>query len=129
MKAIIALFAVCVLALTGCTKEEVKGKVCEAGKTAATIVSAQVAVELSCQNEGAIRAAIEQKLVEAKVCEKPAEGAISTMGVVGEALCTPVITGLFAGGVSQIPAEWGCTGGKLADEAKAKLIALCSKAF
>lgn len=128
------LFSFCFL---GCTKEEVKDKLCDTGKTAASIVAAQVSVELSCQNVDAIKTDIENKLISLKICEaaaakteaSAAKGLVSTQSVVAEALCTPVIEGLFAGGVSQLPSAWGCTGGPLAAEAKAKLIAACSKAF
>lgn len=111
------------LGLSACTKKEVKDKLCDAGKTAATIVAAQAAVELECSNVAAIKADLEKKLVDLKVCEAKTES------VLGEALCRPVIEGLFLGAVGTLPAEWGCTGGELAATAKAKLIAACAKAF
>lgn len=123
--------------IAGCTKEEVKSKICSAGKTAATIVAHQVSQDLACTNTDAIKASIEERLISLKICqaaeEKLAEGAkqglISAKSAIGDALCAPVIEGLFAGGLTQLPQEWGCTGGTLAAEAKAKLIAECSKAF
>lgn len=118
----------------GCTKEEVKDKLCDTGKTAATIVAAQVSTELACSNVAAVKASIEEKLISLKICEavKPGENGANLLGAksaIGEALCTPVIEGLFAGGLTQLPKDWGCTGGELAADAKAKLIAACSKAF
>lgn len=124
-----ALVLFCLFFITGCTKDEVKGKLCEAGKTAATVVATQLSVELSCSNMEAIKADMEEKLVKANICEKPEEGTVAIKSAVGDAICAPVIEGFFSGAVTQLPAEWGCTGGPLADEAKAKLIAACSKAF
>lgn len=112
-----------VLGLSACTKQEAKDKLCDAGKTVATVLAAQAAVELECTNTAAIKASIEKKLIDLKVCEAKADS------VVGDILCGPVIEGLFIGAIEQLPAEWGCTGGPLAAEAKAKLIAACAKAF
>lgn len=120
--------------LVGCTKEEVKDKLCDAGKTAAGIVAAQVSVELDCKNVDAVRADIEKKLLESKICEKkaePVEGAqlMKAASVVGDAICTPVVDGLLAGLLTQVPAAWECSGGKVAEDVRLKLIASCSKAF
>ena len=121
-----------VLGLMACTKEEVKEKACDASKLAASVVAIQASTELSCKNVDAIKATLEAKLIEAKVCElpaaTPAQGIVA-QSTVGETLCAPLVEGLFAGGISQLPKEWECTGGTLALEAKAKLIAACVKAI
>lgn len=110
--------------LSGCTKEQVKDKLCDAGKAAATVLAPMAATELKCSNTDAIKASIEKKLVDLKVCDAKVQSPL------GEALCAPVINGLFLGAVSQLPSEWGCTGdGPMAEEAKAKLIAACAKAL
>jgi hypothetical protein len=126
------LTAIVVTGLLGCTKEEVKEKACDTAKMASTIVAAQVSAELACKNLAAVKQTIEDKLVEIKVCEAvvPAQnGAMGAKSLLGEALCAPVIEGIFKGGISQLPKEWECSGGKLADEAKAKLVSACAKAF
>ena len=134
MKLIVAVLMSFTLVLaSGCTKEDAKENakavVCETGKAAATIVSVQIAAELSCSNAAAIKATIEEKLMSLKVCEKPEENAIAAKSVVGNLVCGTVVEGLFVGGMSQLPTEWGCTGGPLVAEAKAKMIEACQKAL
>lgn len=131
MRNLLVIFAL-VFAVVGCTKEEAKVVLCETGKTAASLLSAQVAVQLECKNIDAIKADIEKKLVDLKVCEAPAPaptGALSTKSVIGDALCKPVVEGLIAGLLTQVPAAWECTGGKLTDDAKLKLFEACAKAL
>ena len=121
MKQIFVLFASLLLA-TGCTKQDVQEKVCDAGKAAAAVVASQIANELGCSNVSSIRADLEAKLVDAKMCE-----AKSAIGAA--AICTPVIEGIIAGATTQLPPSWGCSGGPLAADLKDKLIAACSKIF
>lgn len=137
MKLIItALFAVFTLVLApGCTKQEVKEGakqlLCDSGKAAATVVAVQITAELSCSNIAAIKASIEEKLISLKVCEKPEEKGegIVAKSAVGNLVCGTVVEGLFAGGMSQLPKEWGCTGGPLLTEAKIKIIEACKTAL
>lgn len=121
---------VLVFGMIGCTKKEVKGKVCDTAKTAAAIVAAQTAVELGCKNVDAIKADLEKKLVDGKVCEPvPETGLLSAKSAVGTLVCPPVIDGLFAGALTQIPASWECTGGPLVSDIRTKLIDACTKAL
>ena len=136
----ILLTLVTVFAFVGCTKTEVQEKICDGAKTASAIVAAQVSIELACSNVDAIKKSIEDKLAEGKICVKAeeqkvadatvaAKGGMQLMGVISDALCTPVIEGMFAGGIQQLPKDWGCTGGQMATDFKAKMIAACSKSF
>ena len=123
-----------VFATVGCTKEEAKEVLCDTGKTAAGILSAQVAVQLECKNVDAIRADIEKKLIDLKMCAAPAPapepaGLFAAKSAIGDALCKPIVEGLVAGLLTQVPAAWECSGGKLTEDAKLKLIEACSKAL
>ena len=135
MKFIVALAALFTLVLTsGCNKTEVKEGaqvvLCEAGKTASTVVAVQLALELGCSDTAAIKASLEEKLVSMKVCEKKDEAVgFAAKSVIADAFCGPVVETLFAGGVAQIPPEWKCNGGQLVAEAKAKVIAACQKSL
>ncbi len=107
---------------------------CDTGKTAAGLLSAQIAVQLECKDVDAIKADVEKKLVELKVCEAPAPvvqpaGMVKPLSAIGDVVCTSVVTGLTTGLLTQIPSAWGCTGGKLTDELKTKLLEACSKAL
>lgn len=112
----------------GCTKSQL----CDAGKTASGLLAAQVAVQLDCKNTDAIRADIDKLLVEKKVCEvqeAQKTSAVRTLISVGDVICQPVIEGLTASLLSQVPAAWGCSGGKVTEEIKLKLAEACAKAF
>jgi len=122
------LFVAFFLFTVGCTKTQVKEALCDSGKTAAAVVAVQIAQELNCSNVEAIKLDIEKKLIDVKICEAAEEKAKS-VALIPEYICAPVIEGLFSGAIAQIPSSWGCTGGTLAAEAKAKLIASCSKAL
>ena len=119
-----SLMALAMFGVTGCSKDEIKDKLCDAGKTAAVVVSSQVASQLSCSNPAAIQADIEQKLIDLKVCSAP-----SSQGLLGAAICPPVVDGLVSGLLTQIPASWGCSGGELSDSLRQKLVDACSAAF
>ncbi len=129
MKLVLASAFMVLFSIAGCTKDEVKSQACETAKVASTIVAAQVALELSCKNVGAIVADMEKSLVEAKVCEKSEEAKLAARSAIGEVVCAPMVDVLFAGVLAKIPSSWECTGGSLAAEAKAKLLAACSKAI
>ncbi len=118
--------------VTSCTKTEVKEKICDAGKKAATLLTAEVAVDLDCADTAAIQADIEKKLVDLKVCLAPAPTptvAVKALSPIGDIICKPVVDALVASLVVQIPATWQCKGGKVSDDLKAKLLAQCSKAL
>lgn len=119
-----------IIAIPACTKTQQKEALCSAGQAAAVVVSTKISADLACSNPEAVRASVEAKLVDLKICEKK-EGfsTMSAKSVVADAVCAPVIEAIFTGALAQIPAEWGCSGGTLAADAKAKLIESCSKAF
>lgn len=129
MKLILASAFMVMVSLAGCTKDEVKAKACDSAKLASTIVAAQVALELSCKNVTAIIADMEKGLVDAKVCEKPEVGTLQARSAIGEVVCAPMVDVLFAGVLAKIPSSWECSGGKLAADAKVKLVAACAKAI
>ena len=112
-------------------KEVVVEKICDAGKAATAVVAVQVSNELSCKNVAAIKATLEAKVLEIKACEKPAQPVVgvAAKSVVGDLLCAPLINAIFAQGIAQFPKEWECTGDKLADTQKAKLIENCLKSL
>ncbi len=121
--------------LFGCTKTP-PPIACDLSKAVSSLVSAQVVTQLTCKNFEAVKATIDAKLVEIKVCEAavaaqaaPAKAVVGTMSSVGDVVCAPVIAALSAGALAQIPAEWGCTGGPLTDSLKAQLLAACIKAI
>lgn len=107
------------LFLVGCTKD----KVCDAGKTAAGVVSAQVAVQLDCKNVSAIQADVEKLLVAAKVCE------VKPSGTIGAVICQPAVDGLVNTLLKTIPPSWECSGGAITEAGKAKLLEVCQKAI
>lgn len=127
MKMITFLF-VCVFALVGCTKQDAKEVLCDSGKTASGLLASQIAVQLECKNVDAIRADLDLKLIDLKVCE-PAPVTIQAQGALGDAVCTQLVGALTSGLLVQIPAKWECTGGAVTEDIKAKLIASCSKAL
>lgn len=128
---LVAILTVCLFTFVGCTKQQAKDVLCDTGKTASGLLSAQIAVQLDCKNVDAIRADIEKQLVSLKICEapKPAANLMSAKSAIGEAICKPVIDALAAGALTQIPAGWECKGGQVTDDLKLKLYAACTKAL
>ncbi len=105
-----------------------KKVLCDAGKATAAVVAVSIGTELACTHPEAIRASLEEKLFDTKICEKPEVEKMLTP--IGSLVCAPLIEGVFAGGVAQLPPEWGCTGsGGTLSELKARLIASCIKAI
>lgn len=131
MRYMMSFLLACCFLFVGCTKQDAKVVLCDTGKTAAGFVSTTIAVQLDCKNQDAIRADVEAKLVDLKICEapKPEANKIGALSVVGDAICKPVIDGLVAGLLTQIPSKWECSGGKVTDDLKLKLYAACSKAL
>jgi len=116
-----------VFALTACTKQDAKEVLCDSGKTASGLLASQVAVQLDCKNVDAIRADLDLKLVELKVCEP--QTSTLALGVIGDAVCGQLVGALTSGLLVQIPKSWECTGGAVTEDIKKKLIASCSKAL
>lgn len=113
--------------MTACTKEEVKEKICDTGKKAATLLTAEIAVSLDCANTAAIQVDIEKKLVDLKVCAAPTTDAVKPMGAIGDVVCKPIVDAIVAGLLTQVPSSWECKGGKVSEDLKTKLLAQCSK--
>lgn len=112
-----------------CTKTQV----CDSAKTVAGVVASQAAVQLDCKNVDVIRADIDKKLVDLKICEltatPPVAGTISVKSAIGDVVCKPLVEGLVGGALTQVPATWGCAGGPVTDVVKTKLIEACQKAL
>lgn len=121
----IVAFAIgfCVVA---CTKDEV----CDKAKSASVLIAGALADQLSCKNAAAIQQDLEAALVKVNICKPPAEVGTSALGPIGDVICKPVVDALVAGLVTQIPAKYECSGdGKITDDIKAKLVAVCLKAI
>lgn len=101
---------------------------CEAGKAAASVVAVGISAELACSNIAAIKTSLEEKLEATNICESTETKALNKSAI-GLVICAPLIEGVFAGGISQLPKDWGCTGGGSIAELKAKLIASCQNAI
>lgn len=114
--------------MIGCTKSTA---ICDLGKTASSLMTKQIVTQFGCSNEAAINADMEKSLVEFKVCEaKKATSDVGMMAIkIGDVICKPVVDALAGSMIGQIPPAWGCKGGPITDDAKAKLLAACSKAF
>lgn len=118
MKYVLGL--VLALGLAGCTKGSVG---CKAADRASDIIAKEVGYQLECENSAAIKLFIDKKLAEAKVCQA---GAI---GIIGDLICPPIVDGVVAGVVTQIPSDWKCKGGLIKDSLKGQLLLACKKAF
>ncbi len=137
MKFLIA--ALVLLSFTGCTKPSPVG--CAVATTISSLVSAQIATQLTCSNLSAIQATVDAQLVTLKICDAAAAAVApimapsgmpvaKPMSTVGAIICAPVIDALANGAVAQIPAAWGCTtGGILTETIKAQILAACIKAI
>jgi len=122
--------------MIGCTKDQAKETLCSTGKAAASLMAVQVSVQLECKNVAAIQSDLEKKLTDLKVCSAPAPTpapvsamSMKAMSGVGSVVCKPLVDALFAGVLVQIPAAWECSGGKISEDAKTKLLEACSKAL
>lgn len=123
---ILFLITFFIFGLVGCSKSTV----CDAGKVASGLVAVQVAANLDCKQIDLVKADIEKKLVDLKICEAPTPTTtVMAVNAIGDAICKPVIDGLVAGLLTQVPQAWECSGGKITDEIKIKLMLACGKAF
>jgi len=121
------LLLVFAFAFTGCSFFKSSG--CEVGKAATNLISAQISTSLACKNGDAIKADIEKKLTDLKICEAAKPAAMNAMSAIGTTICGPIVSTLAAGLVGQIPPAWECTGGQLTDDIKLKLLEACQKAL
>lgn len=129
MKKVLSIFKnlfllLALVVVTNCTGG--KKVLCDTGKVAASVVAIGISTELACTNTAAITTTLQEKLEATSICEEPAAKSLSPIGAI---ICAPLIEGVFAGGISQLPKEWGCTGTGSIVELKAKLIASCQKAI
>ncbi len=120
------LLAMLLLVFTfiGCTSKST----CDFGKSVTGLVAAQLTTTLACKNLDAVKADIDKRLVDLKICEK-APSTMQVKSAVGDVICKPLIDGLIGGLVGQIPSAWECTGGQVGEDLKAKLVEACSKAL
>lgn len=105
--------------LAGCTKTP--EPVCTVAKTISSHVASEIATQLSCSNVDAIKATLDQKLVDLKVCGLAAES------IIGEVICPPLIEALLTGALANVPAAWGCSGGPAKEGLKDLLLVACKK--
>lgn len=114
------LVGLAMLFVAGCTKNPL----CDVAKSIADGVKGEVAKQLDCKNQEAIKATIVAQLEKIKVCEKA-----QAMSPIGDLVCQPLVDGLLGAVQTQIPAEWECTGGPGKELVKTKLIEVCQKAL
>lgn len=133
------LFAVFALAMVaGCTKKDVKdiGNAvgCAIQETAVTTVSTVIAEPdaLDCKNVAAIKSFLDEKAGGLNLCKKdevPAttSSLVSAKSAIGDVACLSLVASLETQILSEIPASWECSGGKLTEDAKTKLLEKCKK--
>ena len=132
MKFVLLLTAA--LMFVGCTPKQQNDAGCTAQKAIVNVVASTLAAQLDCKGVDAMKAAIDAQAAKLNVC-KPAEptttlaGTVVAQSVVGAVICGPLVEGLFSGALTKVPADWQCSGGALATDAKAKLIEACAKAI
>lgn len=117
----LVLMLLVAVGMTGCDWFKKTG--CSLQQKAVTLVSAEVAAQFACKNVPAIEKVINEQLDKVHVCE------IGALGVIGDVVCPPLISGLLNGALSQVPADWECSGGPVKDGLKELLVAQCKKAF
>lgn len=121
----IAMLALCLFGLAGCTKGS--DPACEVAKIVAKPVAAGLGHLASCKKP----AALEPWLIDRIKAIKPdlCEAKPSVKSIVGEIICPSLIEGLIGGGVGLLPAEAECSGGQLAETAKAELLKICKESI
>jgi hypothetical protein len=120
MKHIIA--TILIFFCMGCTKTK---PLCEVSKLGTEILADQIAVQLDCKNPMAIKATLEQKLIDMKVCEAPH----TTYSAIGDIICPRLIPAVIGTISKKIPAEWECAGGEVKDTLAKYLLDECKKAL
>jgi len=114
----ISLALLFVLALSGCTKQQIG---CAVEDTLVKASSQGIALGLQCSNVDAIAAAIKVQADKLNMC--PTGTALSLPVV----FCQPMVDlliGSLAGGL--IPADWGCSAQVAQDQVKALLMKACA---
>lgn len=119
MKFILALSLV--FGMTGCDWFKKTG--CSVAKRASDVLSHEIAGQLACKNVDAIKKVVDAQLEKVHVCE------VGAVGIIGDLVCPPLIGILINGSISQLPAEWECSGGPAKEGLSDLLIETCKKAF
>lgn len=131
------MFVVFALALTaGCTKEGAKDTgnavVCAVQDVVTTTTAVAIAAPdvLDCKDTAAIKKFLDGKASGLNLCKKDeapaaAQGLVSAKSAVGDLVCATLIASLESQALGAIPADWQCTGGKITEEAKAKILEKC----
>jgi hypothetical protein len=110
------------LAMSGCTQKDAAPIVCDVLFKSVTAAAGGVAGALGCANVPAVAATLSQPVMSLKLCSEQASG------LVGDAVCGKVVDTIMSIGLSQLPADWKCTGGSVGDKAKEVLTAKCKEA-
>lgn len=137
------------LAMLGCTKsadpakDPVNQVACALEGAAVSLVSGAVVTQLACKNLDAVKAGVGAIVAKSNICKPPAtpspapaaaaavsvKGSVAVNSAVGNILCAPIVEALMAGALTQIPADWQCSGGVPADKLKAAVLAACLKSL
>lgn len=121
---ILGFFAVSMLFTTsGCTG---KDPACEVAKLVAKPVAAGLGHLASCKNPSALEPWLIDRIkaIKPDLCTAP-----SAKSIVGEIICPSLIEGVIGGGIGLLPKEAQCSGGTLAETAKAELLKLCKESI
>jgi len=110
------------LAMTGCTKQEAAPVVCDVLFKSVTGAAGGVASALGCSNVAAVAATLSQPVMSLSLCS-----GTQTSGLVGDMVCGKATETILSIGLSQLPAEWKCTGGPLGDKAKEIITSKCKE--
>jgi hypothetical protein len=101
--------------------------VCETGKILAKPLSVAMAQIADCKVPSELESWMTEQLVILKVCSPPT--GIGANGYIGDIVCPLVVDRIIGVGISKLPAKAQCSGGKIADGAKEKLMAVCKGAI
>jgi len=110
------------LAMTGCTKQEAAPIVCDVLFKSVTASAAGVASALGCSDIAAVAATLSKPVLSLSLCSTT-----QTSGLVGDMVCGKATDTIMSIGLSQLPAEWKCTGGPLGNKAKEIITAKCKE--
>lgn len=109
-----------------------KSTECTIATNIAKPLAAAVASSLSCTGTDAINADVTAELAKLNLCAAAAPAATAKLKIKTEAvvdICGPIVDGLVSGLLTQVPAKYGCTGGAVTADVKAKLVAACNTAL
>lgn len=121
MKRLLLLSVMCLTALTSCKKESVTAPVCDIANRAVAGAAQGVAEALGCSNVAAVQATLTQPIADLKMCQE------GQQGLVGNLVCAQAAKFVINTGVAALPAEWGCTGGKVGVEAETAIMDNCKR--